>query len=177
MVSGDTLSGCCTSYNLWCSMLVICESWLMCWVVTSEADVSLKRWYFIATRAVCHWFNSPSPGNTSSNTLRWWVVFDTDEWALLPLLRHFKLVSLLYTYQGVYSLVIVTQQLSETSIIFLVLNHGRFRNWRFDAQEILEYFKVLTVYLFELFLPIIILSNCQIVSKRCGGSIHVHRII
>lgn len=92
----------------------------------------------------------------------------TDKWALLASLLQLDSLPLLNGYQGVDLLVVVLEHLTEAVIVLYVLLHRLLRDRTLDTQKVLEDLEVLTVDLLKLGLPIVVLSDCQVVSNGGG---------
>ena len=60
------------------------------------------------------------------------------------------------------------EHLTEAVIVLYVLLHRLLRDRTLDTQKVLEDLEVLTVDLLKLGLPIVVLSDCQIISDRGG---------
>ena len=92
----------------------------------------------------------------------------TDEWALLSSLLQLDSLPLLNGDQRVDLLVVVLEHLTEAVIVLHVLLHRLLRDRTLDTQKVLEVLEVLTVDLLKLGLPIVVLSDCQIISNGGG---------
>jgi hypothetical protein len=62
----------------------------------------------------------------------------------------------------------VLEHLTEAVIVLYVLLHRLLRDRTLDTQKVLEDLEVLTVNLLKLGLPIVVLSDCQIISNGGG---------
>ena len=60
------------------------------------------------------------------------------------------------------------EHLTEAVIVLHVLLHRLLRDRTLDTQKVLEDLEVFTVDLLKLGLPIVVLSDCQIISDRGG---------
>ena len=92
----------------------------------------------------------------------------TDEWALLASLLQLDPLPLLDGDQRVDLLVVVLEHLTEAVIVLYVLLHRLLRDRTLDTQKVLEDLEVLTIDLLKLGLPIVVLSDCQVVSNGGG---------
>jgi hypothetical protein len=106
-----------------------------------------------------------------------WSTSGTDEWALLPSLLHLDPLPLLDGDQRVDLLVVVLEHLTEAVIVFYMLLHRLLRDRALDTQKVLEDLEVLTVNFLKLCLPIVVLSDGQVVSNGGRRIVHDHSVI